>query len=99
MEPNFHQGQRVVVDALTWHITGLHVGDVIVFTNPHDTKVIDIKRIAALPGGQGEILDHTVSLGPEDYYVLGDNRSKSTDSREFGAVQPINIIGRVVLPL
>lgn len=38
-----------------------------------------------------------VILGPEDYYVLGDNRPRSTDSRSFGAVQKVDIIGRVIL--
>lgn len=39
----------------------------------------------------------TMQLGPEDYFVLGDNRSKSSDSRTFGAVQMHNIIGKVIL--
>jgi signal peptidase I len=38
-------------------------------------------------------------LGPEDYMVLGDNRSKSTDSRDFGAVQAGDIIGHVLFRL
>lgn len=36
-------------------------------------------------------------LGPKDYFVLGDNRSNSSDSRSFGAVQAENFIGRAVL--
>ena len=43
-----------------------------------------------------------VSLGPERYYVLGDNSSHSTDSRDFGPVETSEIVGRpvaVVWPL
>lgn len=40
-----------------------------------------------------------IQLGPEDYMVLGDNRSKSSDSRSFGAVQKLDIIGRVIMKL
>src|SRR3989344_8791836 len=40
-----------------------------------------------------------IKLGPEDYFVLGDNRSKSSDSRVFGAVQKADIIGRVMIKL
>ena len=40
-----------------------------------------------------------IKLGPEDYLVLGDNRSKSSDSRTFGAVQQADIIGRVIMEL
>ncbi len=41
----------------------------------------------------------TMHLGPEDYMVLGDNRSQSTDSRSFGAVQSGDIMGHVFLRL
>lgn len=36
-------------------------------------------------------------LGPHDFFVLGDDRRDSSDSRIFGAVQPENIIGRPLL--
>ncbi len=36
-------------------------------------------------------------LGPLQYYVLGDNRSNSNDSRAFGSVHRESIIGRVWL--
>lgn len=125
MEPTLHEGSHVVVDALTYHITGINRGDIIVFTNPHDIKVVEVKRVIGLPnetvliqggtigvtpkdgkyhefpqgtdiGGSGDVANYTIQLGPEDYFVLGDNRPRSTDSRDFGGVQPVNIIGRVI---
>ena len=36
-----------------------------------------------------------VTLGSDEYYVLGDNRDASLDSRSFGPIQEENIIGRV----
>lgn len=46
--------------------------------------------------GQGSTEFFRMQLGPHDYFVLGDNRAQSSDSREFGAVQQRDIIGRVV---
>lgn len=36
-------------------------------------------------------------LGPKEYFVLGDNRSESQDSRAFGPVARNTIFGRVFL--
>jgi signal peptidase I len=38
-----------------------------------------------------------VRLGPLSYFVLGDNRSNSNDSRFFGPVTASEIVGRVWL--
>lgn len=37
-----------------------------------------------------------VTVPPDNYFVMGDNRPGSSDSREFGFVPTANIIGRVV---
>jgi len=38
-----------------------------------------------------------VTLGKDEYYVLGDNRNASKDSRSFGSVNRSFIIGKVLL--
>lgn len=41
--------------------------------------------------------DDRLDLGPNEYYVMGDNRVASKDSRVFGAVNKSFITGRVML--
>ena len=125
MEPALHEGSRIVIDKLTVRVLGIGRGDVIVFKNPKDASVTEVKRVIGLPGelvlieggtisvtppggrlmefprgtyvgGNGQIGDFRVQLGPQEYFVLGDNRSVSTDSRAFGAVRPADIVGRVI---
>lgn len=49
----------------------------------HDTK-------QSVPGAPGEI-----TLGPDQYYMMGDNRDHSSDSRAWGPVPEANLVGKV----
>lgn len=44
------------------------------------------------PGGYR---NKTVNLSEREYYILGDNRSHSHDSRKFGPINQANIVGKV----
>ena len=42
-------------------------------------------------GGSAEVV-----LGSDEYYVMGDNRTSSLDSRAFGPLRRFEIVGRVL---
>src|SRR5438128_2669648 len=68
-------------------------GDVVVFEHPDRPGFDLVKRVAAIPGDTIGAL----TLKPGEYWVLGDAREASTDSRWFGPVPLGRLRGVVVL--
>jgi signal peptidase I len=69
-----------------------------VFVTPKDSgaaRVVD--ESSYLPSGLETTGEQTTKLGADEYFVLGDNRSASLDSRFFGVVPKRDIVGRVAL--
>ncbi len=122
MEPNFDDGQYLIIDELSYRFRNPERGEVIVFKYPHDPSQRYIKRIIGLPGETVEVKDNKVFIGNEvldessylstdtptpglvkfvlgdkEYFVLGDNRLASSDSRRWGTLPRENIVGRVYL--
>jgi signal peptidase I len=170
MEPTLTQGDRVLVNKLSYRLGDPKRGDVIVFKDPYPDPCDDnpdapgcdegigrkalnwfaevfglptgdtrdfIKRIVAMPGEtvamtdgkvyvcdqpgcapvdrkgnpkDGRLIDfpHTADEGPQadddtvpaftvpdgQYYVLGDNRANSSDSRTFHGIDADDVIGK-----
>mgnify|MGYP001589964077 FL=1 len=130
MEPNFHEGDYLIIDELSYRLRNPERGEVVVFHFPFDPSQRYIKRVIGLPGetvaikngqvdimaGDGSIVvlsepyaqgiytntgnatgDANVTLKSDEYFVLGDNRAHSSDSREWGMVNRKFIIGRTIL--
>ncbi len=143
MEPNFEDGQYLVISEFGYKETRLGLGDtrftvdpfktierqdVAVFRYPKNPEQFFIKRVIGLPGEAVEIrrgkviiyntvhpdgfaLDESAYLGAgaltqdmprvvledDEYFVMGDNRMFSYDSRSIGPINKDRIIGRVLL--
>ncbi len=77
-------------------------GDVITIDNT--TVLVDgvaLKETYVDPRNNGATFEdktiHNLVVPPDDYFVLGDNRANSSDSRVWGFVPKQNIIGRAAL--
>lgn len=62
----------------------------------HDGKMV--MRYPGTPTGEAEDI-FELNLGPDDYFVMGDNRLNSSDSRSFGSLPGKLIHGRIVYRL
>lgn len=124
MEPNFHDGEYLLTDKVSYRLGEPGRGDVIVFKAPPDYKDEFIKRIIGLPGEEIKVQGGKIYINgreleegylPNDarilpgrfseegqvitvpagsYYVLGDNRDHSLDSRNLGPIERQYVTGR-----
>ena len=125
--PNFRPGDRILIDKVLYHATGLKRGDMIVLHCPDGSNQDCFKRVIALPGEKIEFRQNhvyidgrqlnepyinpdgsdtessvdprfrSVTLSATQYFVMGDNRSASGDSRRRGPVEGDTIVGRAWL--
>jgi len=69
-------------------------GQVFVY-NTNTLEEIDLDESDYLPQGRTTKGNIKVELNQEEYFVLGDNRQASSDSRQWGVLPRENIIGFV----
>ncbi len=95
MVPTFHDGDYLIINEIGYRFEEPERDEVIVFRYPKNPSQFYIKRIIGLPG---ETINGT-TLGENEYYVMGDNRNASSDSRYWGPLKRNLIIGRAAIRL
>ena len=88
VEPDIMLIKRVIGepgDTIEWRDQQLYINDVFI-----DEDYIREQC------GASRCPDETWTLGNDEYFVMGDNRNASRDSRSFGPVPIDHIVGRVV---
>ncbi len=100
MAPTFATGDYLIIDELTYHFFhGPQKGDVIVFRYPNDPSKFFIKRVVGLPNEKVTVDGREWDLKSDEYFVMGDNRTESLDSRIFGPLERKYITGRALVRL
>lgn len=124
MEPNYFDGEYLIVDEISYRFREPKRGEVVVLRNPTHPSDFFIKRIVGLPSETIDIENGSVKitnnedmdgfileesylsdsaltsgfrheeLGEDEYFVMGDNRGASLDSRAIGPIPEKNIVGR-----
>lgn len=81
MSPTIVAGESVMVNRLAFLFKNPNEKDIVALYDPRDGKVL-IKRIT--------------KKRRNEFFVEGDNKKQSTDSRVFGWVEKKAIIGKVL---
>ncbi len=88
-------GEKVIIDNGQIIIKNekYPLGVPLVETNYLDDAVMTYKGIMPPAGGVADRYEEA-TLKEDEYYVMGDNRTRSKDSRSFGAVPKSSILGK-----
>lgn len=96
MDPTLRDGQFLGIDLIGYEFTSPKKGDIVIVAYQGVPSLRFVKRITGMPGDTVIYKDRPLKLGPNQYFILGDNAAHSTDSRVFGPIERSQILGRAI---
>lgn len=93
MAPTILSGDYVFVNKLAYIFGEPERGDIVVARSRGGERLL--KRVMGLPYEWFDVDGKTTNVDPKEYFLVGDNREVSIDSRELGAIDDWDIAGRV----
>lgn len=84
MEPFISSGDVILVNRLSYLFKNPKIGDVVIIKKNSKKKYL-IKRIQR--------------IRQKTYFVVGDNKKESIDSRNFGWITKKDIVGKILFKL
>lgn len=99
MDPTFKNGDYLIVNEISYHFRKPQKNEVVIFRYPLDPSKFFIKRVIGLPGETIDSNGKQITLKDSEYFVEGDNRLASSDSRMWGPVPENLIVGMALVRL
>ena len=105
MLKTLHDGDIMILNVVGYKLNDVKRFDIVVVNTGRESI---IKRVIGLPGesieyknnyGSKKTEDFVYKVPKDSYFVLGDNRTNSMDSRVFGAFKKDKIMGKTSLTI
>lgn len=93
----FDKSQRFIkrIIGLPGEGVNIEMGRVTITSAVGDKKLLN-EIYVTTPLSEMALENNSLTLGQDEYYVMGDNRTHSFDSRSWGVLKREDIVGRVI---
>jgi signal peptidase I len=96
MEKTLQNGTFIPACSICAHLQKPALNQIVIVEYEGSEHVRFVKRVLGTPGMSLPFKGGTVVLAEDEYFVVGDNRGASTDSRVYGPIHRSQIVAYVL---